>query len=409
MIVALAIACCLLIVRSAAIFGFSRLLVTYSLTTGNLAAANTAIQLSPQDPEAHLAAASVMSLAAPNESVIELERAVALRPDDYELWSELGLLRDQTGDSTAALAAFDEAIRRAPFYSQPRWNRGNVLLRNGQYEAAFNDLNQAAQSNPELIPNLIDLAWGISRNDLPITEQLAQINSNKKRVAFARLLARRGEAKDAVAEFVAARNVPAAIKHEVVDVLLAKGAFKEAFEIWKLDHGLAQVKNDGPSIYDGGFEGPLVFAEGGFGWRVPRDLPATSVLLDSGEPQSGAQDLRIEFGGNSNPGSMIVSQIILVEPARRYKINFASRSRDIVTGGLPLLAVTDAAGATNLLGKSALLAKGTSAWQSASFEFTTAPTTSAVSLGLVRESCSTTPCPIFGSISLDSFSIEKLK
>jgi hypothetical protein len=341
--------------------------------------------------------------------VIELERAVALRPDDYELWSELGLLLDQTGDSTAALAAFDEAIRRAPFYSQPRWNRGNVLLRMGQYEAAFNDLNQAAQSNPELIPNLIDLAWGISRNDLGLTEQLAQINTNKKRVAFARLLARRGKANDAVAEFSAAGSVPDAIKREVVEELLNKGAFREAFDIWKLDHGLAPVKDAVPSIHDGGFEGPLIFAEGGFGWRVPRDLQATAIALDSSQPQSGAKDLRIEFAGNSNPASALISQIILVEPSRRYKINFFSRSQDVVSGGLPLVVVINASGDRNLLGKSAPLSKGTSDWQFSSFEFLSAPATTAVVLSLQRVGCATSPCPIFGSISLDSFSIEELK
>jgi tetratricopeptide (TPR) repeat protein len=127
LLVAIAIAGCLFIVRAAAIFGFSRLLVTYSLATGNVAAAKKAIELSPNDAEAHLAGAAVFnSSGTPDQAIIELERAVALRPDDYELWSELGLLRDQTGNTAAALAAFDEAVKRAPFYSQPRWNRGRV-------------------------------------------------------------------------------------------------------------------------------------------------------------------------------------------------------------------------------------------------------------------------------------------
>jgi tetratricopeptide (TPR) repeat protein len=409
LLVAIAIASCLFVLRAAALFGFSRLLVTYSLASGNLAAAKKAIQLTPKDAEAHVAGAALMSAAGTlDQAVVELERAVSLRPNDYELWSELGLLRDQTGDSTAALAAFDEAISRAPFYSQPRWNRGNVLLRRGQYEAAFNDLSQAAESNPELIPNLIDLAWSMSKADVKLTEQLAQINSARKRMAFARLLARRGKAEEALAELGDAGNVPETIRRELVEQLLTRNAFKQAFDIWKVDHGLGN-KNLGPSIYDGGFEGPLAFAEGGFGWRVPRDLQAVSISLDSSQPQSGAKDLRIEFGGNSNPGSILVSQMILVEPSRRYKINFTSRSQDVVTGGLPLLVVSDASGDQKRLGKSAPLSKGTRDWQLSSFEFTTTPTTAAVVLSLTRENCTTSPCPVFGSISLDSFSLEELK
>lgn len=411
LLVAIAIVGCLAVIRSAAAFGFSRLLVTYSLTARNAAAAKKATSVTPADAEAHLANAAVLSLSQqPEQAALELDRAVALRPDDYGLWSELGLMRDQLGNSSAAIAAFDEAVKRAPFYSQPRWNRGNVLLRAGQYEAAFNDLSQAAQSNPELIPNLLDLAWGVSRGDVASTEELAQIKSDKMRIAFARFLARRGKGKEAVAQFTRAGNVPDAIKREAVEQLLVKGAFSEAFEIWKASHsseaGRELVQ---PSIYDGGFEGTLEVGAGGFGWRVPRDLQATSISLDSVQPQSGARDLRVEFSGNSSPGLPVVSQLILVEPSRRYQINFAARSQEIVTGGRPIVAANDAAGEQKRLGQSPSLAPSDSEWQVFSFEFTASPTTSAVLISLQRENCTTSPCPAFGAVSLDSFSVEQLK
>lgn len=410
LLVAIAIASCLFVIQTTARYGFSQVLMTYSLNAGSLTAAKKAIQLTPNDAEAHFAGGALLSLSGkPEQAVIELERAVALRPAYCPLWLELGLLRDQIGDTAGALKAFDEAVRRAPFYSQPRWNRGNALLRSGQYEAAFNDLSQAAQSNPELIPSLLDLAWGISRGDVKLTEQLAQINSDKLRLAFAGFLARRGKAQEAMAQFGEAGDVPEAIKKELVEQLLAKGAFKEAFGIWKGPRASETGREQaGPSIYDGGFEGPLSFGGSGFGWRVPRDLQATSISLDSGQPHSGSKDLRIEFRGDSNPRLALVSQVILVEPSKRYKINFASRSQDVVTGGLPLVVATDASGDLKRLGQSPALAKGTSDWQVYSFELTTTPLTSAILLIFQRENCDTSPCPIFGSISLDSFSVEQL-
>jgi tetratricopeptide (TPR) repeat protein len=419
LLVVTAIASCLFVIQAAARYGFSHLLTTYALSSGSLSAANQAIQLAPKDAEAHFAGAAALSLSGtPDQAVVELERAVALRSADYGLWSELGLLRDQVGDTAGALKAFDEAVTRAPFYSQPRWNRGNVLLRKGEYQAAFNDLNRAAQSNPDLIPSLIDLAWSVSRGDVKLTEQLAQINGDKMRIAFARFLARHGKAKDAISQIGDAGNVPDGIKRELVDQLLAGGAFKEAFDIWKVTYGESGREAAVPSIYDGGFEGPLGFGQGGFGWRVPSDLQAASVSLDSSQPQSGSKNLRIEFRGNSNPGSVLVSQLILVEPfkpgtpagqGRRYRVNFSARSEDIVTGGLPFLNVNEASGDRKRLGQSRSLASGTTGWQFFSFEFTTTPTTTAVVLSLQRENCSTSPCPIFGSISLDSFSMEQLK
>lgn len=408
---AVAIAVSLLIVRAAATFGFSRLLTTYSLMAGNVTAANKAVEITPKDAEAHFANAAVLSASAnPETSLVEVERAVALRPSDYLLWQQLGLLRDQLGDPTAALAAFDEAVKRAPFYSQPRWNRGNVLLRTGQYEAAFKDLCQAAQSNPELVPNLLDLAWGVSRGDVALTEELAQIKSDNMRIAFASFLARRGQGNEAAAQVARTGHLPDDVSREMVEQLLAKGAFNDAFRIWKASHEAAAGRElTQPAIYDGGFEGTLEVAGGGFGWRVPRDLQATTISLDQVQPHSGARALRVEFNGNSNPALPSVSQLILVEPSKRYRINFAGRSQDIVTGGRPLVVASDAAGEQKRLGQSLPLPQGNSDWQSFSFEFTAAPTTSAVVISLQRENCASSPCPIFGSILLDSVSVELLK
>lgn len=405
----MSIAGCFFVIQASAKYGLSQLLMTYSLISGNLDAANKAIQVAPGDAEAHFAGGALLSLSGkPEQGAIELEQAVSLRPAYYGMWSELGLLRDQIGDQAGALKAFDEAVRYAPFYAQPRWNRGNVLLRSGQYEAAFNDLTQAAQSNPKLIANLVDLAWGTSRGDVTLTEELAQINNDKTRIAFARLLVRRGLAPEAIAQLRQVRSIPEAIKLELVDQLVSKKAFHEAFEIWSgpLETGKQLT---GPAIHEGGFEAPLSFGQGGFGWRVPLKLEATSFVLDSSQPHSGSKDLRIEFAGESNPELALVSQLILVEPSRRYKINFASQSHQVVTGGLPIVIALDTAGAPKRLGQSSALAKDTSSWEFYSFEFTTTPQTSAVTLILTRENCTTSPCPIFGSISLDSFSVELLK
>lgn len=409
LLVALAIASCGFAIRWAVVYGFSRLLVTYSLSAGNTAAATKAKQLTPKDAEAHLASAAMLSFAgAPDQSAMELERAVALRPADYLPWLNLGLLRDQLGDTAGALKAFDEAVKRAPYYSQPRWLRGNTLLRTGQYEAAFQDLNRAAQSNPELFPALLDLAWGLSKGDVTLAENLAQVNDDQARIAFAKLLARRGKTQESLAQFSRATNVPDDVKRELLDQLLAKGAFKEAHEVWQQLKGTqSQSLNNqaGSLVYDGGFEGSLSFGGGGFGWRVPRDSQTTSISLDSSQPHSGSQSLRIDFSGDSNA---IISQLILVEPSRRYRVQFASRSKTLVTAGLPVVRISDAAGDLRILGKSLPLANGTTEWQLLSFEFATPPNTSAVVLSLQREGCSMSECPIFGSVLLDSFTMQAL-
>jgi carbohydrate binding protein with CBM4/9 domain/tetratricopeptide repeat protein len=402
-----AIGLCIWLIQATAAFGLSRLFGRYAVAMRSLDVAQAATQLAPNDATAHLSAATIASLAgSPTESLRELEKAIALRPSDYSLWLAVGLTRDQLGNTTGALAAFDEAVRHAPFYAHPRWQRGNLLLRTGKYEAAFADLNQAAQSNPELIPRLIDLAWSLSRRDPGLTEKLAQIQTPKVRIAFAKLLAREGKVAEAAAQLKAAGAIGDEIRRDLVQQLLAKGSYVEAYEIWRSPTSSSSVVE--AVLYDGSFEGPLTLKETGFGWRVPGELKGVSLSLDTTDRHSGGKSLRIVFEGDSNPSSPVLSQLVLIEPSARYRVSFAARPKDIVSGGPPIAVILDASNQKRL-GQSTPLNKDTGAWQIVSFEFTAAATTNAVILSVERESCTTSPCPIFGSLSLDSFSMERVK
>ena len=397
---------CLWLIKLSASYGLSRLLTRSALTLQNLAVAQGATSLTPADAQAHRANAALLSqFDQPAESIVAVEQAIALRPHDYSLWLALGLLRDRMGDSNGALAALDQAVERAPFYAHPRWQRGNVLLRAGQYEAAFADLNLAAQSNPELVPNLIDLAWGITRRDPQLTEQLLDIKTDKARLTFARFLAARGRPVESMRQLNAAGKVDEKERRELIRQLLEKRAFAEAYAVWSGTDASSNLANSSV-IHDGGFEAPLSTNESGFGWRVT-GTPSVGLSVDPNEPHSGTRSLRMDFSGESRAPSLL--QLVIVKPSTRYRIHFAGRSREVVTGARPLVSVTDAGENGPELAKSTPLDKGTSAWRPFTIEFTTGAATNAVTVAVTREACPSAPCPIFGSISLDSFSLEQVK
>jgi hypothetical protein len=98
-----------------------------------------------------------------------------------------------------------------------------------------------------------------------------------------------------------------------------------------------------------------------------------------------------------------------VQPHKRYRVSFGARAENLVTGGLPIVTVSEATGKKTLLAQSAPIAAETSVWQSLSFDFETQTDIEAVELRLQRRPCKDAACPIFGSLWLDSFSIEELK
>ena len=92
----------------------ARIFVKYATTVADPAAADTAIGLTPKDAEVHYARGALSNyLRQPDAAVKELELAVSLRPQDYYLWLDLGMTRDQVGDQAGALSCFNEAIRLA--------------------------------------------------------------------------------------------------------------------------------------------------------------------------------------------------------------------------------------------------------------------------------------------------------
>ncbi len=396
----LAIAACILLILAAARIGFSRLLSKYALVADSMPAADEAVKLAPSDPDAHRARAGVLNhLRLPAEGKKELEIAASLRSRDDYLWLELGNARDQLEDSEGALAAVNQAVRWAPYYAHPRWQRGNLLLRMGRYEEAFADLRAAAASNGNFVPNLIDVAWGLVDGDAKRTEELVQINDDKARLAFVRFLSRKGKGPDVVDQ-VRLLKVPLSEQNrrDLIRQLLGSKLYRAAFDLGN--------RREEPAISDGGFEKPLGFDKADLGWVVSREDSKISLALDVSEPLTGTKSLQIRFAGASNPNLSVLSQTIIVKPQKRYRIRFAVRTKDLVTGGLPLISVSDAL-SNELLASSDNFPSSTNSWRPMEIEFSSLPTSEAIAVELRRNNCSSSPCPIFGTLWLDEFSIEE--
>src|SRR5689334_15592551 len=266
--------------EAAAKIGFSRLLTRYATAANSLAAADQAIQLTPDDPDAHRARATVLNrLHRPAEAAASLETATSLRKDDAVQWLELGATReeliDEAGsDEAGALTAYDQAVRCAPYYGQTHWQRGNLLLRLGRYDEAFNDLRQAAASNRKFLPNVIDLAWSLTKGDVAQTRALVQATSDDERLELARFLARKGQG-EAVLEQVRLLATPLSDQNrqELTRLAFAAGTFDAARRLWS-----GSVRTE--EIINGGFEEPLLRNDTPFGWKLPAAQGKQKLAID---------------------------------------------------------------------------------------------------------------------------------
>ncbi len=107
-----------------------------------------ALQLAPEDATAHAELGLQYLIAGRNaEAVAPLRRAAALAPDSWRAHAWLGVaLRQQ--DPTGALIAHRRAIALRPHDGGLHSNMGNVLLDLGRHEAAVEALTRAIELTP---------------------------------------------------------------------------------------------------------------------------------------------------------------------------------------------------------------------------------------------------------------------
>jgi hypothetical protein len=401
--------------------GASRLLSDYGVRTGNLTAAETSIRMTPGDPQAHVSRADLLSAAGADdasrrrEAVRSYRDSVSLRPLDYALWISLGQELEDAGEADEALRALGEATRLAPFYARPRWQLGNFLLRQGRDTEAFDQLSRAARAEPARFPNLIDLAWRFYGGDVGRVEAAVRPETDAERLRLARFYVKEGKAGEAMRLYGQLGGAVAGDEQRAMLAdLLAAREFAEAYKVWsRFQPPEAGAQETAPGqIYDGGFEREIALHEPGFGWQIgTANDPAVSVALDGGEVSEGKRSLRIDFNGASAPSAAVVSQLVLVEAGRSYRLSFAARTKDLVTGGLPIITVSDASAPDQppLAQSKNLLLQGSEGWQDFSVEFKITQTTLAVSLSLHRQNCAAGgPCPAFGHVWLDGFTMKRL-
>jgi tetratricopeptide (TPR) repeat protein len=395
----------LLLTWSAGRAGFSSLVSTYAAKSYETGAAKVAIDLTPNSPDAHFALGGIFEARnEPAAAAVEYDAAATSRPDDCILWLSLARVRELSGDTDGATSAARRAVPLAPYYAQPHWQLGNILLRAGQQDEGFRELRLAALSNPTLMPTVIDLAWRLSGGNPQFIQQAIRPETPEAYKMLGQYLRHFGDLNAALYIYKSsAGRAPEQERRANIAGLIKANRFTEAYDLWFAAHPQGKTG----ILSDPGFEQEGDLQEPGFGWSTAQQVQGFQLSLDATSPRQGRSSLKVDFEGNSDPAAPVISQLVLVEPRTRYQLRFEARTENIVTGGLPRLVATD--GTTKgLLGQSAELPQASNGWHEYSFEFESGDSSTAVLISLQRQPCAGPACPIFGRLWLDNVSLQKM-
>jgi tetratricopeptide (TPR) repeat protein len=388
--------------------GFSSLLSAHAGKTNLLASADAAVSLSPGDPDAHWIRGSLLEANRElTAAIAEYQTAASLRPDDFVLWLSLAHACELNEDSAGAIAAARRAVPLAPYYAQPHWQLGNLLVRAGQRDEGFRELRLAGASSPPLLAGIVELAWQLSAGDVQSVKEAMQPQSFETYKALAENFKKHGKVEDAIAMLGAAGDGAETVRarEQYLNELTSAGRFNEAYSLWAQGNSAASAERLGV-IRDPGYEQESNLDAPGFGWRAEKRTPSVSLSLDPSNPKEGHSSLKVDFNGDSDPTTSIISQLVLIEPKTSYQLTFAYRTEELVSGGLPNIYVLDAH-ESKVVGHSGALSATTQGWRDVKIDFVSDESTQAVRLSLQRDRCDKSPCPIFGRLWLDGFSLQK--
>ncbi|MGH9970063.1 MAG: hypothetical protein ACREBG_20030 [Pyrinomonadaceae bacterium] len=376
--------------------------------------ATRAVAWAPDDPLTHwkLAAVAQRKLLPDQltQVVREYEKAASLSPNDYRFWVPLGTALEQWGDVNRGEKALRRATELAPSYSFPRWHLGNLLLRSGRYDEAFDELRRASEADSALRGQLLNLAWEVYNKDLESYTK-AVGTSPGARAELAAYLASRYRHDDGVllwrglSETEKRANRP--YGDALVGALVAAKRYHQAVEIANdLVPAPAYRAAEGKFV-DGGFEDNLSSQSGSvFGWQV-KSVPQAQVGIDPNRGHASSRSLRIFFQVRSRLDSLGIGQLVPVKPGTQYDFECYVKTEKLQSGSTPQIEIFDATQDTVLV-SSASAPSGNNDWQRIAVTFKTGPKTEAVIVRIVRNPCEDPAvCPIFGSVWYDDFNFQR--
>jgi len=368
--------------------------------------ADMAVDWAPADPQTHFAAAVLYDKTfLPQDearSLAEYERSVALSPDNYLLWLEYGKALSRSGDADRAETAFRQALALAPNYAVVHWTLGNALVRDGKSDEGFAEITRAVEADKSYAKPAVAIAYPFFDGDLfRIRKVVGQEPAIDATLALT--LANDKRFDDAVAVWMSIGSAAnddqfSEARAALTSDLLSAKRFIQAHQI------SASASVAVGRINDGGFEQSVKLQSAGpFDWQIT-DGAQPQIAQSTRQPHGGARSLVLVFNSNDGSGLRQISQIVPVSSGKRYAFEGFYHA-DLKSESPMVWQIVDASSGSVLA--SVPLKDPAADWVRFTENFTVPTDTDGITLRLARQSCSSSICPINGSIWFDDLSLSE--
>ncbi len=328
----------------------------------------------------------------PTEAVADFQKAVAHVPLSAQYWMDLAIGYESIGNIPAAREAFGRARAAYPASSVVAWVYGNFLLRQGDTDGGFAQINHALQadprlSDPKLVPLAVSRVWHLSQDAnvllnqaLPPEQdayfQAIDFMEENRQPAAALLIWQRLLSLGQPIEL--RRSFP------LLWLLMESDRGADASLVWREALVAAGLPHDEPAtgslVWNGNFERD--FLNGGLDWRWNSSLVGASMGFDAPPPSSEGRSLRLDFSGGENLDLMNPQQFVPVEPGQRYHFHALLKTEGITTeNGISFLISDPNHGAAMVATENFT---GTRPWTPVDVDYTTTPATHFLSIQVRR-------------------------
>lgn len=337
-----------------------------------------------------------------NEETIRHYRAsLARNPTDAQTWLALARVYDDDGMKDPAVYAVKRALTLDRNNPVLVWESGVRMLAGGRVSDAMQIFRRYISMLPGEQENVYSLCFLMGINSRYILERLVpdSYDFHKRYLFFLlsnRLLNESLEAWERTKSFDPERDDYVRFVNFLIDMKEMRRAGLEWGDLVK-KFRIAGAPEEPNLIWNSDFESPLL--NGGFDWRIGR-AEGVRIFRDQDMRQKGYASLGVSFSGKTNPGVEIASQIVPVEPGRRYRFSGYLRTEKLTTrNGIVFEAV--AHHCAPFVQKTETVT-GTNRWKKLDLDFTTPKECTTIKIGARRERSQKFDSRISGDAWIDS-------